>query len=222
MSVILNIDTALATAVVSLSAEGRVLAEASNTAQQDHAAWLHPAIEAMLQRANIGFKEIQAVAVSIGPGSYTGLRIGLSAAKGFCFALQIPMISIGSLECLAEQVKEKATHLICPMIDARRMEVYAAVYDKNMTELKAPHACIIDEFSFSQLLESGQVVFCGNGSKKLQTLIQSSNAVFTPEGASTEAFARLSQKYLLEKKFTDLAYSEPLYVKEFYSPARKD
>lgn len=222
MSLILNIDTALETASVSIAKEGKVLEQAVSAEQKDHAAWLHPAVNILLQKTGILLHQLDAVAVSIGPGSYTGLRVGLSAAKGFCYALNIPLLTIGTLESIAESMKEKAIDLVCPLIDARRMEVYAAVYDKNLTQIAAPYTCIIDGSSFSQFLSSHYVLFCGNGSKKLQIVLANPYAAFTPDGATTDAFARLSQKCLLENKFADLAYTEPLYLKEFYSPARKD
>jgi len=222
MSLLLHIDTALDTASVFISRNGEVLQADINTEQKDHAAWLHPAIQAMLQQTGFSLGELEAVAVSIGPGSFTGLRVGLSAAKGFCYALKIPLIAVGTLELLASSVKDEATDLICPLIDARRMEVYTALYDKTMTEKIPPFALVIDESSFSEWLLQYHILFCGNGSKKLQSLISSKNASFTVHDAVAHAFARLSHKYFLEKKFADLAYSEPLYVKEFYTPARKD
>lgn len=222
MSLVLNIDTALETAAVSIAKDGVVMQHAVYAEQKDHAAWLHPAVNSLLQQTGILLQQLDAVAVSIGPGSYTGLRVGLSAAKGFCYALNIPLLTIGTLESIAETVKEKAVDLVCPLIDARRMEVYAAVYDKNMTEIASPHAFIIDETSFSSFLSHRYVLFCGNGSKKLQKILTHPHAVFIADSATPDAFARLSQNYLLENKFADLAYTEPLYVKEFYSPARKD
>ena len=222
MSLILNIDTALETAHVALVQDGRIIAEAQRNEQKDHAAWLHPAINGLLQSTDINIHQLDAVAVSIGPGSYTGLRVGLSSAKGFCYAMDLPLITVGTLEIIAASVQDKATNLICPLIDARRMEVFTAVYDKNMTELVAPHALVLESGSFSALLNTNSVLFCGNGAEKTAALVQHPNAVFTANETVTEAFARLSQKYLLENRIADLAYSEPLYIKEFYSPARKD
>ena len=222
MSLILNIDTALETASISLALDGRIIDQAYNDQQKDHAAWLHPAVKELFQKTDILLQQLEAVAVSNGPGSYTGLRVGLSAAKGYCFALDIPLITVGTLEILADSVKEKATDLICPMIDARRMEVFTAIYDNNMTEIMTPQAMILDTASFSQLFDSHSILFCGNGSKKLKNIIQNANAVFTADSSSTFSLARLSQKQLLENKIADLAYCEPLYIKEFYSPVRKD
>lgn len=222
MSLILNIDTALETATVSLVMDGKLISAASSTDQKDHASWLHPAIHGVLQQNEINLHQLDAIAVSIGPGSYTGLRVGLSAAKGLCFALHIPLITIGTLEILAETARGEAIDLVCPLIDARRMEVFTAIYDKSMTLLEPPHALILNDRSFSHILEKHPVIFFGSGSKKLQPLINNPHAAFKPDGSVTEAFARLSQKSLEENKFADLAYSEPLYIKEFHTTARKD
>ncbi|MGQ0739659.1 MAG: tRNA (adenosine(37)-N6)-threonylcarbamoyltransferase complex dimerization subunit type 1 TsaB [Bacteroidota bacterium] len=220
MSFILNIDTALETASVCLSQEGEVLQSAINDKQNDHAAWLHPAIHDLLNKTGKGLKDLQAVAVSIGPGSYTGLRVGLASAKGFCYALDIPLITVGTLDILAHAVQQEAADLICPLIDARRMEVYAAVYEKNLAEKTPPYACLLDKNSFMQLLSGHSILFCGNGSKKLQTVLSHPNALFSATAATPLSISRLSQKKFAEKIFADLAYSEPLYVKEFYTPAR--
>jgi len=222
MSLILNIDTALETASVCLSKEGEVLQAAMNDKQNDHATWLHPAIHDLLQQMGCSLKDVRAVAVSIGPGSYTGLRVGLAAAKGFCYAIGIPLITVGTLEILAHAVQEEAIDLICPLIDARRMEVYAAVYEKTLVEKTPPYTCLLDENSFLQLLTAHPVLFCGNGSKKLQTILSHPNAFFSATAASPLSISRLSQKKIAKKNFANLAYTEPLYVKEFYAPARKE
>ncbi|MBM3416413.1 MAG: tRNA (adenosine(37)-N6)-threonylcarbamoyltransferase complex dimerization subunit type 1 TsaB [Bacteroidetes bacterium] len=222
MSFILNIDTALESAFVSIVKDGEVLQVAASNDQKDHAAWLHPAISSLAKQTGITLNRLNAVAVSIGPGSYTGLRVGLSAAKGFCYALDIPLIAIGTLQLLAASVQDKSVDLICPLIDARRMEVYAALYDKNVQEIKPPHARVLNEHSFMEWLNSQVVLFCGMGSKKLRPLQHHPNAFFIESVISPQSFGRLSQKSYMEKQFADLAYSEPLYVKEFYSPARKE
>ena len=222
MSLILNIDTALETAHVALVQEGRIIAEAVSTEQKDHAAWLQPAVNGLIRETDVHIRQLDAVAVSIGPGSYTGLRVGLSSAKGYCYALGLPLITVGTLEILAAAAQELAKDLICPLIDARRMDVYTAVYDCQMTELEAPYAITLNKESFTGWLDKHPVLFCGNGSKKAAELITHPHAAFTTNITTTHAFARLSQKYLLENRIADLAYSEPLYVKEFYSPARKD
>ena len=151
MSLILNIDTALDTASVCIAKDGRSLGLAVNENQKDHAAWLHIAVNEILKKPSYSINQLEAVAVSIGPGSYTGLRIGLASAKGFCYALNIPLIAVTTLEIMALAVKEEATTLICPMVDARRMEVFSAIYEKDLGEKSPPQAMVIDENSFAPL-----------------------------------------------------------------------
>lgn len=222
MSLILNIDTALDTASVCLSEDGNVLQLSFSENQKDHASWLHSEIAGLLQKSGHKIKDLNAVAVSIGPGSYTGLRVGLAAAKGFCYALHIPLITINSLKIIAFAVKDEAADIICPLIDARRMEVFTAVYDKDLREKVSPHPMVVDEKSFAPFLLSGKVLFCGNGVKKLQPVISNSNALFSNTVADASHLAQLSFNGYNNKEFAELAYAEPLYIKEFYSvPHRK-
>ena len=222
MSLILTIDTALESASVALARDGQVVVCASNAAQKEHAAWLHPAVDNLLRQSGITLSQLDAVAVSMGPGSYTGLRVGLSAAKGYCYVLGIPLLGVGTLDLIAATARDKARELICPMIDARRMEVYTALFDKTLTKVNNPHACIIDESSFSQLISTHHVLFCGSGCKKLQPFLQHPHADFSYEDIHVDFFAQLAEQYLQHKQFADLAYTEPLYVKEFYSVERKN
>lgn len=222
MSLILNIDTALDKATVCLAEDGNVLKLSSSEDQKDHASWLHTEIAELLQKSGHGIKDLNAVAVSVGPGSYTGLRVGLAAAKGFCFALDIPLITINSLKIIAFAVKDEAIDIICPLIDARRMEVFTAVYDKDLQEKVSPHTMIVDEKSFASFLLPGKVLFCGDGVKKLQPLISNSNALFSNTIADASHLARLSFNCYSNKEFADLAYAEPLYIKEFYSASRRN
>lgn len=221
MAIILNIDTAIESASVCLAKGGDSLAFAVNSIQKDHAAWLHPEIQRILSDTGIHLKDIEAVAVTIGPGSYTGLRVGLSAAKGICFALNIPLICINTLELMARTAIdiEVRADLICPLIDARRMEVFMAAYTNTMQEIIKPCAMIIDGHSFDFLLASNKIAFLGNGSKKLQNLIVHGNAIFNNIVSTATDMTRLSEQLFTEKKFADLAYVEPLYIKEFYSTA---
>jgi tRNA threonylcarbamoyladenosine biosynthesis protein TsaB len=221
MSLILNIDTALELASVCLANDEDIIALAINENQKDHAAWLHSAIAEVLQKNSLNPDQLAAVGVSIGPGSYTGLRVGLAAAKGLCYALKIPLIAVSTLEMMAYAVKDEATGLICPMIDARRMEVFAAIYNKSMQEKVPAQALIIDEPSFAPLFKSSPILFCGNGSKKLQPLVTNANAFFSNTSSNASHLAALSHNHFRKKEFADLAYTEPLYIKEFYSPARK-
>ncbi len=216
MSLILNIDTALDTASVCLCEDGNELQLSRSENQKDHASWLHAEIAGLLQKSGKRMKELDAVAVSIGPGSYTGLRVGLAAAKGFCYALNIPLITVNSLKIIALAAKDETIDIICPLIDARRMEVFTAVYDKDLREKNSPHALVIDENSFASLLLSGKTLFCGNGVKKLQPLISNSNALFSNKIADASDLASLSFSCYNKNEFADLAYAEPLYIKEFY------
>ena len=223
MSLILNIDTALDTASVCLAKDNEALQLFMNENQKDHAAWLHTTIADILKKSGYLLNELGAVAVSIGPGSYTGLRVGLSSAKGFCYALNIPLIAISTLKIIAFAVKDEAgdNDLICPMIDARRMEVFTALYDKTLLEKNLPQAMIPDENSFSAMLSENKILFCGNGSMKLQKIITSANAIFSDTGCNASHLAQLSYKCFQNREFANLAYTEPVYVKEFYSPALK-
>lgn len=222
MSLLLNIDTALETASVSLSESGNVLHSSVSEDPKDHAAWMHTAIGGLVHENSYTFNDLKAVAVSIGPGSYTGLRAGLSAAKGFCFALNIPLVTVGTLEILAHSVMEKASGLVCPLIDARRMEVYAALYEKNGIEKMAPAAMIIDEKSFEQILADHAVLFCGSGSKKLKSMIPGNkNAFFSETGNTADSFAGLAYSKFVKGLTADIAYAEPLYIKEFYTTAKR-
>jgi tRNA threonylcarbamoyladenosine biosynthesis protein TsaB len=221
MSLILNIDTALDKASVGISSGGRLLQLALNENRNDHAAWLHNAVKDILQQAGISLQELQAIAVSIGPGSYTGLRVGLSAAKGFCYALGIPLLAINTLEIMALAVEKEAEDLICPLIDARRMEVFTAVYSTKREVLLPPQAMIISPESFREFLQIRPVLFCGTGSQKLSALLSSPKAKFSPTGHTAEELGRLSAEKFKQADFTEPAYAEPLYIKEFYSSPGK-
>ena len=221
MSLILNIDTALERASVCLANKSEVIQLSINPVQKNDATWLHTAIIDLMQKTGISFNALQAIAVSIGPGSYTGLRVGLSAAKGFCFALNIPLIAIGTLEIIAYAVKNEAIDLVCPLVDARRMEVFTAIYDKRIFEKKGPAAMIINADSFASLLADHSILFCGNGAGKLRNIIESKNASFSSPACNAAHMAELSYNRFIKNEFAGLAYTEPLYIKEFYSAARK-
>jgi tRNA threonylcarbamoyladenosine biosynthesis protein TsaB len=217
MSLILNIDTASDIATVCLSENGNLLQLSRSEDQKDHASWLHTAIAELLKKNGYHTHDLSSVAVSIGPGSYTGLRVGLAAAKGFCYALNIPLITVNSLKIIALAVKSEAIEMICPLIDARRMEVYTALYDKEIQEMVSPYALVLHEKSFASFLSQGKVLFCGNGVKKVQSIISDSNAFFSQTIADATHLSQLSFHCYNQKEFAGLAYTEPLYVKEFYT-----
>ena len=220
MNYILNIDTAVQTASVCLAVDGENIGLVTNPSQKDHAAWLHIAIKKLLDEKNVSLQQLNAIAVSMGPGSYTGLRVGMSTAKGLCYALHIPLITISTLQMMAVAALNEPTDFICPMIDARRMEVFTAVYDKQLAEVTAPFNCILDENSFQNLLQKNTITFFGNGSTKFQNLVQHPNAQFKNIEATAAQLSALSYQYFTKQQFADLAYSEPFYGKEFYTPSK--
>lgn len=229
--IILSIDTATDQAIVSLSREGSVVGTLENNAQKDHAAWIQMAINTLLQKHGYTMQQLQAIAVTAGPGSYTGLRVGMATAKGLCFALQIPLITINTLQVMAnaaiEQYLSKASELpsplcFCPMIDARRMEVFTAVYDEALQEIVAPKAMILEELSFNEELNNRSLICFGNGSFKWKTVSRYPNVQFIEEKLDiAKSLAKLASRLYLSQNFANLAYTEPVYLKEFYSYIKK-
>ena len=212
---ILNIETATTNCSVSLSKDGELIVlKEDNDKSYSHAERLHVYIDDVLKEAKINASDIDAIAVSKGPGSYTGLRIGVSAAKGLCFSLNKPLISIPTLDALANQVKSDG--LIVSMLDARRMEVYSAIYDSNYNQIRDTQAQILDETSFSDYLDSGKVSFIGNGVEKTKTLINHTNAIFVEDKlpSAREMCALAFNKYKISDT-EDVAYFEPYYLKDF-------
>ncbi len=216
MAIILSIETATTNCSVSLSKDGETFAlkEDYNNGFS-HAERLHVFIEEILNENNIQKSDIDAIAVSKGPGSYTGLRIGVSAAKGLCYALGIPLISIPTLESLAHQVKT-TEGVIVSMLDARRMEVYSQIFDFKFNTVRTIEAEILDESSYEDFLSRGLVYFIGNGVAKTQTLISNKNAVFIESKlpSANEMGALAYNKYKISDT-EDVAYFEPYYLKDF-------
>jgi tRNA threonylcarbamoyladenosine biosynthesis protein TsaB len=213
---ILNIETATTNCSVSLSNKGEtvVLKEDYNN-NYSHAERLHIYIDTVLKEANIKTSQLDAIAVSKGPGSYTGLRIGVSAAKGLCFALNKPLISIPTLEALAHQVSINEG-IIVSMLDARRMEVYSAIFDATQNQIRETQAQVLDDTSFENYLNKGKVYFVGNGVAKTKELITHDNAIFI-EGKlpSAESMSELSFVKYKKSDIEDVAYFEPYYLKDF-------
>jgi tRNA threonylcarbamoyladenosine biosynthesis protein TsaB len=217
VSLILNIDTAIDSASLCLAKDGQCIGLASNPSRADHAGWLQPAIKNLLQTHSFFLNELDAIAISAGPGSYTGLRVGLSTAKGLCFALNKPLIFVNTLQMMANGAIKEDAELLCPMIDARRMEVFTAIYNKSLNELVAPHNCILSNESFDAFLDR-RIIFFGNGSLKFKELIFHPNAIFKELVTTAEQMISLSYSSFVKSSFEDLAYCEPFYGKEFYSP----
>jgi tRNA threonylcarbamoyladenosine biosynthesis protein TsaB len=223
MALILNIDTATETAGVCLSKDGETLLMIQNADQKDHAAWLHPAIEQLLKTTGYRMTDLQAVAVTAGPGSYTGLRVGMAAAKGFCYALGIPLITENTLRMMAFAAREQfpGTDLFCPMIDARRMEVFTTVYQNDLVAIMPTIAMVIDENAFSDYLSTNTMSFFGGGSYKCKPIILAPSAVFIDIKYHVGYLGINSFLRYLQGEFTGVAYSEPAYTKEFYTHTKK-
>lgn len=221
MSYILNIETATRNCSVALAKDGKTIL-CKEIAEQgySHAERLHVFIFEILKEARIDFQEIQAIAVSKGPGSYTGLRIGVSAAKGFCYALGIPLIAVDTLAILSRQVTVKSG-LIVPMIDARRMEVYSAVFDCNYIKLREVKAEIITTNSFADTTEN--IYFVGDCQEKCQAVLTKENFIFLPNIVfpSAKEMSALSFEKFAKNQFEDVAYFEPFYLKDFMMTTTK-
>jgi tRNA threonylcarbamoyladenosine biosynthesis protein TsaB len=231
MAAILVIETSTEVCSVALTIDGNLTDLTESKEGQNHARLVTVFAEELLKRNNIKPAELVAVAVSKGPGSYTGLRIGVSTAKGICFALHIPLIAIGTLESMARHVinnrkllnipEDKPT-LFCPMIDARRMEVFSMLYDEDGLVLKPITAVIIDETFLSEELTENRVVFFGNGSEKCRQTVNSSNALFVSDvEASAKYMCDLVWQSYNKKQFEDVAYFEPFYLKDFIATVSK-
>lgn len=228
MAVILNIDTTTTVCSAALTAEGMILCHAEDYEGRNHASLLSGFIKKCLDFAHERELKLDAVAVSMGPGSYTGLRIGLSEAKGLAYALDIPLIGINTLELLTTRVMFSSDEIsedsiFVPMIDARRMEVFTAAYDFGLNELIKPEPMILNENSFSEILSSGRpVLIFGDGSGKASEVIKAHNATFIPDVVPLAVdMIALSERDFALRKFIDTAYSTPLYLKEFQATKPK-
>lgn len=223
MSLILNIDTAIDIAHISIAKDGEIIASVSNTEQKDHGGFLQPAIQTLLKNASVAIKDIDAVGISAGPGSYTGLRVGMASAKGLCYALNKPLIAIGTLEIMAfaaileNNIPTSNTPILfCPMIDARRMEVFTALYDQNLQTEIGPCAMVLNENSFANGLLKNKILFFGNGSTKWEGISLHENALFAGVFNNALAMSKLAHKKFELNDFANLAYFEPMYLKEFF------
>ena len=216
MSLILNIETATTNCSISFSKAGKtIVLKEDNSKNYSHVENLHVFIDAVLKEVNITSKDLDAIAISKGPGSYTGLRIGVSAAKGLCFALDKPLISVPTLQSLAHQVV-CTDGVIVAMLDARRLEVYAAIFNSNYHEIRATEAQVLDENAFAEQLNHGKVYFVGNGVEKTKDLIKHPNAIFIEDKLpSANHMSLLAYHKYKISDFEDVAYFEPYYLKDF-------
>ncbi len=222
MAYILNIETSTKNCSVSISKDSEIIGlKELNTGGYSHAEMLHPFINEVMKNAKLSFNDLDAISVGKGPGSYTGLRIGVSAAKGLCFANDLPLIAINSLEILAASCRIDEG-LIVPMIDARRMEVYSAVFDIENSLIRETRAEIIDENSFIEYLSQEPLYFLGDGAEKCKDVIISSNAIFIDDKFPSAKFmGQLSEDRFNNSQFENVAYFEPYYLKDFVVTPQK-
>ncbi len=224
MALILNLETATTNCSVGISdKEKTIFLKENNAATYSHSEHLHVFIQEVLSEASLSFSDLDAIAVSKGPGSYTGLRIGVSAAKGLCFSLDIPLISVSTLQSMAMQVYLEKPGSIIPVLDARRMEVYAAIYDQEYKEVRETWAEIIDENSFKETLKTELVHIVGSGATKIMDVISHPNVVFDDSLVpSAKQMAPLAFQKFNTGNFEDVAYFEPFYLKDFVLQGKKN
>jgi tRNA threonylcarbamoyladenosine biosynthesis protein TsaB len=219
---ILNLETTTKNCSVSLADQGNIVAiKELKSLQYSHGEKLHLFISEVLQEAGVTPSQLKAIAVSKGPGSYTGLRIGVSAAKGLCFALNKPLIAINTLSCLSHAISTDKGFIV-PMIDARRMEVYSAIFDANYQRVRATEAQVIDENSFQNYLAEAPVYFLGDAVEKCKEIITHKNAFFIEDRfPSAKEMGVVSYEKFKKKQFEDIAYFEPFYLKDFVAVPEK-
>ncbi len=219
MALILSIETATSNCSVALRNDGHLVGIKQRNEANIHASKLFVFIDALMKETGYGYKDLTAIAVSKGPGSYTGLRIGVSAAKGLCYSLSIPLLSVNTLHVMVNEASReplKGNALLIPMLDARRMEVYCSVFNQTQEEINPTKACIIDSGSFSKELEQA-CYFFGDGMPKCRTILASHpNAFFIDDIVpGADSLSLLAYAKFLKGKFEDTAYFEPFYLKEF-------
>ncbi len=224
MSIILGIETAASICSVALVRDGKLLAIRESAGAKEHSAALTGYIAEVFAEAGLEYSQADALAVSMGPGSYTGLRIGVSSAKGLCYALDKPFIAVDTLKSLAwqalqlcrEQGKNTDNILLCPMLDARRMEVYTAMFDQDLQVVEAVNALVVTGDAFATFAAK-EIVYFGDGALKCKPIFESKKnyTFFDSVSLSGVAVCRLAEQDFAEGKFADLAYCEPFYLKDF-------
>lgn len=222
MSLLINIDTATELGSVCITLSGLPIAFTKNESQKEHASFVHTAIAGMLKETGINLTDIEAFAVTSGPGSYTGLRVGMAAAKGFCYALSKPLIAINTLEVMTKAAIDSRGNgeeniLFCPMIDARRMEVFTAIYNAEIKSILYPQPLVLKEGIFDNYMTSNKILFFGSGSLKFKQLETNDSGIFSDIKFNATHLAKLAEKAFYESNFTDVSHSEPNYFKDFHS-----
>jgi len=215
MPIILQLETSSTNTSVVLAKNGEVIAsKEQDSAGSSHEKYLHPFIEDVLQEANLNVNDLDAIAIGSGPGSFTGLRIGVAAAKGMCFALDIPLLSVPTMELLARQVTSEADKIVA-IVDARRMEVYTTVYSSDYHEITPTHAKILEEDAYEEIA-SEKLVFVGSGAEKLQKLKEFKSATYLPDAKPSALEMTIPALNRYKKQmWEDTAYFEPFYLKDF-------
>ena len=222
MANLLIIDTSGPTGYVALAHGPTVVASQYSMQAQEHASFVQPAIESLLQQTGYHFSQINAITVVNGPGSYTGLRVGLASAKGLCFALNIPLITLPTLQVMAMAASTQVPDAWqCPMIDARRMEVFFALYDTRHSLMQGPANAILDDNWLLESLTQHPICFSGSGSQKWRQICQHPHAIFIPQPSTLPAAAQLALRQYEQGNFANLVYATPFYIKDFYTPAAK-
>lgn len=225
MSLILSIDTSTKVCSVALHQSGKLVALSELFTEKSHSGLLTVLCEQVVSQAGFSLNQVDAIAVAKGPGSYTGLRIGVSTAKGFCFALDKPLISVNSLEAMAYQLKDfyPRNTFLCPMIDARRMEVYCLLMNHSMKVIEETNAKIIDESSFATILNNSPIVFFGDGAAKCSETLNHPNAIFPPTEIypSAKTIGILASEYFEKGQTENVITFEPFYLKDFVGTTPK-
>lgn len=220
MALILSIDAATEKASVCLSDNEKIIGYCDNEFQREHASFIHKAIKKLLSATNITLQNIDAFSVTSGPGSYTGLRVSMAAAKGFCFALSKPLINVNTLIVMALAAKKITENqqnvLFCPMIDARRMEVFTALFDNNINMIQRPKPILLSEVFLKDEINKNKIIFFGNGSSKFEPMMKHPNASFINVVFDARNLAELSLIEYAKSCFSDITYSEPNYFKDFF------
>jgi len=225
LALILAIETATISGSVALVRDAQMIGLHHYHIDKSHSALLHEMIRQLMDNTGIEMDELDAIAVSEGPGSYTGLRIGVAAAKGICYSLDLPLIAINTLEAMACDVRhvQGSEMYYCPMIDARRMEVYTAVFDHNMQVVRPIVPVVIDENSFGDLLKENKVLFFGDGAAKCKTVIAHEHAIFIDDVEPSARYVGiLADKKFAHSQIENLVSFEPFYLKEFRTVAPKN
>lgn len=228
MAIIINIETSAKTCSVALSKEGIIEFQLEDTEGMNHATKLAPFVERCMEELKRKEEKLDAVAVSLGPGSYTGLRIGLSLAKGLAFSLDVPLIGISTLQILAvktmfRSMEWQGDEIIVPMVDARRMEVFTAAYNFALEDIVKEQPMILDSDSYKELHSYRKVIFIGDGSDKFKDVYTGGNAVWLGDVMpKAKDMLALSEKFYREKRFIDVAYATPNYLKEYQTTVPKN